>query len=165
MTIELTQTGVSGGQLEDIASFLHGVIGMRLGKHLAEYVDNNKLGYVVNSTTDFRMNGTPPKRQPDVAFVSLERMPDPIDEEAPFAPDLAAEVISRTDDWSAIVAKAQQYLASGVKLIWSIDPYTKGVFVFRPGDSYPQILKQDDELDGETVVPGFKLKVRILFTF
>jgi Uma2 family endonuclease len=90
-------------------------------------------------------------------------MPVPLDEEVSFAPDLAVEVISKTDDWSAIVAKANQYLKAGTSLVWVIDPYLKGVFVFHENDPFPQILKPEQELEGENVIPGFKLKVSDLF--
>jgi Uma2 family endonuclease len=170
-TIEITPLEAelmakSGSDIEEqekVASFRHGVICMRLGRRLAAYVDDRKLGYVSDSSADFKVaDGTKPMREPDVAFVSLEKMPEPLDEEVPFAPDLAVEVISRTDDWSAIVAKANEYLAAGTQLVWVVDQYGQGVFVFRPDQRY-HLLTLDDELDGEDIVPGFKLGIKTLF--
>src|SRR5690349_5329174 len=106
MTIQLDETQVQKQtQEEEVASFLHGVIAMRLGSYLFNYVQPKKLGYICGADADFAIPGAGTKR-PNVAFVPLEKMPEPIDEEVPFGPALAAEVISRTDDWSAIVAKA-----------------------------------------------------------
>ncbi len=150
-------------RIEKMASFQHGVIAVRLGRYLDAYVDEHNLGYVADSSTTFQVAGNPPKREPDVAFVSLERMPNIIDEEVPFAPDLAVEVISGSDDWKAIVAKANQYLQAGTRLVWVVDPYTKSVFVFRPDNQNLLTLSSDDELDGLDVVPGFKLKIGVLF--
>lgn len=150
--------------VEDIASFLHGVVGMRLGRYLDNYVDANALGYVTNAQTSFRVIGSPPTRLPHVAFVRLEKMPELLDSEVPFAPDLAVEVISSNDDWKANVDKAKQYLQAGTQLVWVVDPYTKSVFVFRDKENLNfRIVRGEDDLDGEEVVPGFKLKVSALF--
>lgn len=45
-----------------------------------------------------------------------------------------------------------------------IDPYTKSIFVFRGSTELDfQMVRSEGELDGEDLVPGFKLKVDKLF--
>ncbi len=154
----------AGQQSGKVASGLHGVIGMRLGWQLSAYVYPNNLGWVFNSTTNFAMLGQPSSRQPDVAFVALERLAEPPDEEVPFAPDLAAEVVSKNDTAYEIEKKVIQYQQSGVKLIWVIYPLSKTVAVYRLSSQLtPEILDTRAELDGEQVVRGFKLRVSNLF--
>jgi len=79
-------------------------------------------------------------RTPDVAFVSLDRLPGgrvpatPIPE---LAPDLAVEVISPTDTHTGdphtgTDARITQYLASGVRVVWIIDPWMRTVTVYEP---------------------------------
>lgn len=151
-------------QLEktDTASDQHGEIGAILIWRLSEFVYPNKLGRVFNAQTSFRINENLPPRMPDAAFVRAERLPALNDEDIPFAPDLAIEVISRSDDWSEISRRARNYLQAGSKLVWVIDPYEQNVFVFKAG-SHVIMLPPDAELEGEDLLLGFKLKVAALF--
>lgn len=149
-------------ETEKVTSGLHGEIGSILHWHLANYVYPNKLGRLFIDQTSFKAGGTPPARQLDLAFVAAGRMPSSIDEDVPLAPDIAVEVISRTDDWSDISNKAKSYIKDGVRLVWVIDPYDLNIYVYR-ADRHKLTLNLEDELDGEDVLPGFKLSVKSLF--
>lgn len=164
MTVELQDLTISAlaqQETEEVASLLHGVIGVRLSSYLNVFVTQQNLGYITGPDTDYAIPEIGTKR-PDVGFLALTKVSELFDDIVPFAPDLAAEVISRTDDWSAIATKANQYLEAGTRLVWVIDPYTQSVFVFRKGVKL-QTLGVDDELAGLDVVPGFRLKVGLLF--
>jgi Uma2 family endonuclease len=58
--------------------------------------------------------------------------------------------------------KVELYLEAGVSLIWVAIPQRRGVVVYRP-DQAPSTLTENDDLDGEDVVPGFRLPVRAVF--
>jgi Uma2 family endonuclease len=47
-------------------------------------------------------------------------------------------------------------------LIWLVDPNTETVTVVR-ANGEREVLKGNDVLTGEDVVPGFKIKVRKIF--
>lgn len=164
MTTQITdlQLEQPGEELQEVASGLHGEVGALVIGALVSYVYAHDLGRVFTAQTTFKVSGAPPNRQPDAAFVSAERMPEIVDEDVPYAPDLAVEVISRTDDWSELVNKAENYLKNGVRMVWIIDPYGKGAFIHRPGRPV-RLLNLTDELDGEEVLPGFKMPVKALF--
>jgi Uma2 family endonuclease len=163
MTTETIST-LQAEEIEEVASGLHGEIAVAMSSYLFNYVRPKKLGRVFDGRTTFELAPNSPKREPDVSFVTLERLPANIDDFIPFAPDLAVEVISGNDDWKAIVAKVDAYLQAGVRLVWVIDPYTHAVFVFRPTTGLVfQTMRDEEELDGEDVIPGFKLKVKALF--
>lgn len=147
-------------------SLEHGAIGIRLGRYLDACVEENSLGLVCNSQTTFRFIGDKPTRLPDLSFVSRDRLPQRIDQNADFSPDLIVEVLSRGDDVSEIDKKILQYQRSGVRLIWVIHPVIQAIDVYRLQDGLKlQRLLIDDELDGEDVVPGFRLKISRLFDF
>ncbi len=150
------------GETVQRASALHGELGSILHWRLADYVYPRGSGKLFIDQTSFKVGGSTPKCQPDVAFVAKERMAKSIDKEVPFAPDLAVEVISHTDDWSEIAQKARNYLKAGTQLVWAIDPYERNVFVFRPSQLM-EMLNMEDELDGGTVLPDFKLPLKELF--
>ena len=52
--------------------------------------------------------------------------------------------------------KISQYLAAGARLAWVLDPETRTAAVHRPGREVIE-LGEDGVLDGEDVVPGFRL--------
>jgi Uma2 family endonuclease len=151
---------------EELSSLENGAIGIRLGRYLDICVEENSLGLVCNSQTTFRFIGDKPTRLPDLSFVSRARLPQRIDQNADFSPDLIVEVLSKGDDVSEIDKKILQYQRSGVRLIWVIHPVIQAIDVYRLQDGLKlQRLLIDDELDGEDVVPGFRLKISRLFDF
>jgi len=68
----------------------------------------------------------------------------------------------RFDRWSDIEEKVGDYLASGVRLVWLVDPRARRASVRYP-DRPPRPLTDRDALDGEDVVPGFALDLASLF--
>ncbi len=150
---------------KEMAGGEHGEIASILIYHLGGIVYPQKLGRIFDGQTSFRLSaGKPPRRIPDVAFVKLERMPHRITGSAPFAPDLAVEIVSQTDLVFDLENKIIQYLASGVRLIWIIYPVSQTIEVYRLPDGMRSLrLLKEDELDGENIVPGFKLKISELF--
>lgn len=161
----MTLTELEDEELQAVPSLEHGAIGIRLGRHLDTYVEEKGLGLVCNSQTTFRFVGQP-NRLPDLSFVSRKRLPQRIDQNANFAPDLAVEVLSKGDDVSEVDKKILQYQRSGVSLVWIVHPVIQAVDVYRLKDGLRlQRLLIDDELDGEDIIPGFRLKVSRLFQF
>jgi Uma2 family endonuclease len=74
------------------------------------------------------------------------------------APDLAIEVLSPTDHYTQVMRKMRDYLNTGVRLIWAIDPEARTAMVFRPGVA-PRFIDEDGVLDGEDVLPGLTVKL------
>ncbi len=151
-------------ELLPMAGGVHGEIEAIVTIHLGNYVYENKLGRVFGSQTTFELPPVGRERQPDVAFVKLERLPVNVEGNVPLAPDLAVEVNSPTDDWSAVEKKVLDYLQGGVRLVWVISAVSQAVFIYHPASRLiPKVVGMGDELDGEEVIPGFKLKVSQLF--
>lgn len=101
---------------------------------------------------------------PDVVFVRADRLPAK-DQRLGFlelAPDLIAEVLSPSDTASALDEKLRVYLDAGVPLVWVVDPRRRSVAVHRPNLAI-RLLAEGDDLDGEAVLPGFRLPVADLF--
>jgi Uma2 family endonuclease len=99
---------------------------------------------------------------PDVAFV-LKGRADDFEGPIPVAPDLVIEVNSPSDTTEKIHNKIKAYRNAGVKLIWSIYLLDEFVLIYRQDSPDIKLLNLKDELDGEDVVPGFKLAVAKLF--
>lgn len=154
-------------QVEGHMGFLSDQIAGRLFQRLANFCDEHPLGWALlpNSGGFQGFPGSPRLvRKPDVAFVSYGRFPD---EELPLghaqlAPDLAAEVVSPNDLYEEVDQKIEEYLRAGVRLIWVISPQNHTVRIHRANGSNHS-LRENDELDGEDVVPGFRCRVGDLF--
>ena len=159
-----TRYDVQSEELEKLASGIHGEIATTISGYLFIHLLQNDTGRLFDSSTTFQIDPDQPRREPDVAYVTLERLPENIDDTVPIAPDLAAEIISGSDDWKEVVGKALGYLRAGVKLIWVVDPYTRSVFVFTPakGEAF-DTMRGEDELSGQSVIEGFTLRVRQIF--
>jgi Uma2 family endonuclease len=105
-------------------------------------------------------------RIPDVAFFSWARLPGRRvpDEPIPtLAPDLTAEVLSRSNTAAEMLQKRRDYFAVGVRLAWEIDPETRTVAVYTTAATSATVLRETDTLDGGAVLPGFSLPLRDLF--
>lgn len=135
----------------------HGAVSARLTARLSVFVDERGLGLVFGQDTGFKIESKPDTvRAPDVAFVARERL-DAVHERgyAALAPDLLAEIVSPDDRPGEILAKVAAWLEAGVRLVWVIDPLRKVARVYRPDGSMTS-LEEEDALDGEDVLPGFR---------
>ena len=56
----------------------------------------------------------------------------------------------------------QEYITTGARLGWLIDPLEKRVYIYRP-DHTGEVLDDPATLSGESVLPGFILLVRELW--
>ena len=122
-----------------------------------------KLGKVFSSSTVFTLpNGG--KRSPDVAWIANERWDSlSIQEKEKFAkicPDFVIELRSRTDSLSQLQEKMQEYLNSGLRLGWLIDPQNQQVEIYRQNQSV-EIISLPTSLSGENVLPGFILELPV----
>ena len=163
--------GVDGKRYELVAGVLvetgqtgdeHGRVMDKLNRRLGDYVEANNLGRTYPPTGFVLAPRT--VRVPDVGFLVRERVPlEPLRGSVPFAPDLAVEIVSPTDIWYEVRDKVTAYQRAGTALVWVIFPPDKLVFVYRLNEPLVKILDINSELDGESVVPGFKLKVGVHF--
>lgn len=104
-------------------------------------------------------------RIPDVAFTSWDRLPGRRRPSSPvpqIAPNLAVEVLSRSNTPGEMAAKRQDYFAAGVQLVWEIDPDARTVAVYTSPIQFTA-LRANDTLDGDFVLPGFTLPLATLF--
>ncbi len=157
---QLVRQGVTSGKHADIATRVATALNVFGGAAAGE----KRLGtvYTGGSTTLGQPEGkTFPK--PDVCFVLKGHGPAEFEGPIPVAPDLVVEINSPSDTDERRFEKLQAYQQAGVKLIWSIHMLERFVVVYRAEESYPNFLTAQDQLDGGTVLPNFKLAVRTLF--
>jgi Uma2 family endonuclease len=131
------------------------------------YVSANNLGRaMVEMLFRLPLNGDR-NRRPDGAFVSYQRWPRnrPIpeaDNAWNVVPELAIEVISPTDLAEDLLEKIEEYFRAGVKLVWVVYPRRALIHVYESLTSI-RGLTRTDELDGGSVLPGFRLSLSTFF--
>jgi Uma2 family endonuclease len=141
----------------------NGSLGGRLFLRLGVFIEQRVLGQIYLAETGFLVQRDPDVvLGPDIAFVRAERVPRRALGYVPLAPDLAVEIRSPSESRERVVRKARLYLTGGVRLLWYVDPRRQTVIVYRPGRA-PTTLGIGDELDGEDVLPGFRLPVADVF--
>lgn len=160
----LVRMPLSGGEASRIAA--------RLVAALLTFVEDRNLGAVTTADGEYNLtqlgDADETALAPDAAYVRADRVPASDSEEYKrawhLAPDLAAEVVSPNQFRPEMAAKAQRYLAAGVRLVWVVWPKYRQVDVWRPGTSQPvQVLVMGEQLDGLDVLPGFAYPLTRLF--
>jgi len=159
-----------GGQLIRVspAGFRHGRLAAELARRLGNFlVEHPSLGVVVGAETGFVLARDPDSvLGPDAAFVRRDRLPAEAERDGylELAPDLAVEVVSPHDRWSYVTDKVETYLAAGVALVWVLDPRRRAVRVYRADGSEQRLrAASGDSLDGEQILPEFRLPLAELF--
>jgi Uma2 family endonuclease len=102
---------------------------------------------------------------PDISFIHAHRIPrgpDAVRRYFRGAPDLIVEVLSPWDRTIRTHDKMVEYFENGARLAWVINPEEKTALVYR-GPAAERLLREADALDGELVLPGFKLVLAELF--
>jgi Uma2 family endonuclease len=137
----------------------HGQVSVKLARRLDAHAETQRLGHVFDSSTGFRLPAGN-VRSPDASFVARgrfegEKVPMGF---SPVPPDLAVEVLSPDDSPRYVLDKVGEYLQAGVRLVWVVDPEDRTATVYRSLTNV-RTLRDEDELDGEDVVPGFRCRL------
>ena len=143
----------------------HGACSAQFVRALGNFSEQHELGAVYTADTGFVLTRDPlTLLAPDIAFVRAERVPtfDEIDDFFPGPPDLAVEVRSPSETGPDMARKVREYLDAGTPLVWYADPPRRTVTVYRAGRA-PLILGDGNFLDGEDVLPGFRLPLADVF--
>jgi len=152
---------IDGEIVEKMPSFKPSRIAMLIVFFFNLYLREHPLGYVTGEAGGYIMPAGNVVN-PDVGYISKERLPEEPEREAPIPPDLAVEVKSPTDRKRAMRNKAERYLQAGTKIVWLVFPEERLVEVYTVDDDV-QTVGIDGTLDGGDMLPGFSLPVREIF--
>jgi Uma2 family endonuclease len=129
------------------------------------FAAGKKLGLAVNEVLFVLNAARNLHRRPDVAFVSYARWPTSIVAREPAwdaVPDLAMEIVSPTNLAEEIDRKITDYFQAAVRLVWVFYPDSGRVYVYQ-SPTHVSILERTDILDGDEVLPGFRLPIAELY--
>lgn len=104
-------------------------------------------------------------RRADVSLVRASRLAN-IDNPGtmPIPADLVVEVLSPNDLQYDVDRKIELYLSAGFKLVWIVNPEVKTVSIYRL-DGTTSRLHENDQITGETALPGFRRTVGEFFSY
>jgi Uma2 family endonuclease len=155
---------IDGVLVEKAAGTYESMLAVILGRFLANFVAEHDLGVVLGADGMLRLRSGL-VRLPDLSFVSWDRLPDRTVLKTPIwevAPDLAVEVISRSNTPQEMERKLSEYFSAGARLVWYLYPSSRQVRVYTAPDQ-SVTLAETETLDGGEVLPGFSLPLRSLF--
>ena len=152
---------VDGEIIEKMPSFTPSRIAAWISFYISQYILQNHSGYVTGEAGGYIMSAGN-VFNPDVGYISKERLPQEPEREAPVPPDLAVEVKSPTDSKRKLRQKAEKYLASGTRLVWLVFPDEGVVEVYEP-ESDVRTVSGAEVLDGGRVLPGLTITVKQIF--
>ena len=100
------------------------------------------------------------RRSPDAAWTAKARVaaldPSSRNRYWHLCPDFVIELQSTTDRVSLVREKMQEWVATGARLAWLIDPEEKSVKIYR-ADGKVEVRQGIDAIEGEGPVAGFVL--------
>ena len=142
----------------------HGKVSATVLLLIGSFAKAHGLGDVFGQDTGFKIESNPDTvRAPDVAFLNRERSARVARRGyTAVAPTLAVEVLSPDDRPGEVLEKIAAWLTAGVELVWIVDPERRAVRIHR-ADGDIVLLGEQDELSGETVLPGFSCAVAEIF--
>ena len=142
---------------------LHNRIVGNLYFEVRVFLKTHPVGEVFNPDALFVL-GPNIKRSPDVSFLRAERTKQiDLNTDIPGAPDIAVEVLSPSDTVSVMRRKIRPYFAAGAQCVWVVYPETREVEVWREAGKPQIVLQETDLLDAPDLLPGFSIRVGILF--
>lgn len=140
----------------------HGVLAVVLAGHLFNHLKSRKLGFLFGAETGFRLQRNPDTvLAPDVAFVRKERLEALPKKYLELAPDLVVEVVSPNERDAKVAKKAALWLQLGVRMVWLVKSKSQTIEVHRLNDI--RILKDQDVLRGDEIIPDFMITVADVF--
>ncbi len=132
---------------------------------LGQYLLEHPIGEAMSGSGYVRLKADQ-IRAPDISFFRWERATTEEEDAANpisyVAPDLAVEVISRSNTRKEMALKRSEYFDAGTSLVWQVYPKTKTVEVYT-APTKPRVLTLADTLDGGKVLPGLAIPLKRLF--
>lgn len=157
---------IDGVLVEKPMGFRESMVGATVNGELRNHVSPRKLGFVSGSDGGMQL-ALGIMRMPDIGFLSEIRWRATGDLSAAYpvlGPDLAIEILSKSNTVGEMKIKRIEYFAAGTKLVWKIDPQKRIATTYTGPNNEGTVLCESDWLEGGDVVPGFRMQVKAAFT-
>ncbi len=136
-------------------------------KLLGSFIDQMSLGELLSAPLEVKLWPDGPSREPDMLFISKEKLSQLGERRFEGAPDLVIEVISPTSVTLDRITKFREYEQAGVREYWLIDPrpfQQQADFYIRDDEGHFVPSAIDDEgIYASPTLPGFRFNVAWLW--
>lgn len=142
----------------------HQLVKQNIEFELSKFVRENKLGIVLDAPIDVYFSDTE-TFQPDIIFISSERLHIIGEKKIEGAPDLVIEVLFESTAYYDLRHKKDVYEASGVKEYWIVDPIEKTIEIYK---SINQRFQLSEKVKGSgkinsRLLRGFSVNLEEIF--
>lgn len=138
------------------------ILNAKLTARLGQWDEEAGLGLAFASCVGFHLPNSA-VRSPDLSWVRRDRWKALTKKEQerfpPLCPDFVGEIVGPPQGLPELQDKMREYLDNGARLGWLIDPQSRRVEVYRPGQAV-EILDNPAAISGEPVLSGFTLDLK-----
>ena len=155
---------VDGVLVEKVVGNQESRFAIELSFLIRQFLRSHDLGFLTGADGPHQL-GASVVRLPDIAFIPWENIPKDADARTPvpdWVPSLAVEVISAGNTRNEMQRKLVDFFSAGVQMVWYVYQDKRLIRVYKSAESFVT-LTDGDELDGEAILPGFRVSVRTLF--
>ena len=142
----------------------HQRISGRIDFELRKFVLENDCGEVFYAPYDVYFDDENVV-QPDILFISKDRLNIIGDKNLQGAPDLVIEILSESNAYRDLIQKKKLYARFGVKEYWIVVPEEKTIDIHILKDKTYQLYKELGEFDTleSQILKGFKMELKAIF--
>jgi len=143
---------------------IHQRISRKIEVELDEFVTDNDLGEIFDAPCDVYLDDENVV-QPDILFISKERLNIIGDKNIQGAPDLVIEILSESTASRDLIQKKMLYAKFGVKEFWIVSPVEKTINIFILRDKAYELYKtyEEDGVLESPMLKGFKMELKGIF--
>ncbi len=142
----------------------HQRISRKLEFILEKFVTENKLGEIFDAPCDVYLDDEN-VIQPDILFISLDRLAIIGEKNIQGAPDLAVEIISENSAYKDMVQKKRLYARFGVKEYWVVIPDCEEIEIYILKDNTYRLYKSYNKSDNleSPLLKGLNIALKDIF--
>lgn len=131
---------------------------------MKKFVEKNNLGEVYPPPTDVYFSETD-TYQPDILFISKNRLNIIGEKKIEGPPDLIIEILSPETAYYDLRVKKDTYEKSGVKEYWIVDPIKKSIEIYENREKKFELIAS---IEGKgkiesRLIKGFSVEIEVLF--
>ena len=143
----------------------HQEVSINLVYAILDFIRKNKLGKLFHAPFDVILSDKD-KPQPDIVFISKERLNIIAKDGVHGAPDLVVEILSPSTGSLDKVEKSKLYYTHGVQEYWIVDPISKAVQVFTRGEKNWNLFESysTNQTLLSPLLPGLEITLNDIFT-
>lgn len=156
---------IDGCLVEKEMGFEAPIVAAAIIQILRQFVSQHRLGLVSGPDGFFKLISS--VRGPNVAFVSIDRLPNgklPRDPFPAIVPNLVVEVLSPGNTKAEMARNLLEYFLHGVQVVWIVDCAQRTIAVYSSPHEITLVAGQSDQIDGGVALPGFTAKVADFFS-